>query len=68
FGLRRTLIDEHGVIKGVLDRGEHKSIQTDRVILTLGPVEEVDLVRGIYQAFVHQGYSEREIAADLNQQ
>ena len=67
FGLRRTLIDEHGVIKGVLGRGEHKSIQTDRVILTLGPAEEVDLVRGIYQAFVHQGYSEREIAADLNQ-
>jgi hypothetical protein len=32
------------------------------VILTLGPAEEVDLVREIYQAFVHQGYSEREIA------
>lgn len=67
FGLRRTLIDEHGVIKGLLERGEHKSIQTDRVILTLGPAEEVDLVRSIYRAFVHRGYSEREIADDLNQ-
>lgn len=66
FGLRRTLIDEHGVIKGHLGRGEHKSIQTDRVILTPGPEEEVELVRDIYQAFVHQGYSERDIAADLN--
>lgn len=66
FGLRRTLIDEHGTVKGVLDRGEHKSIQTDRVILTPGPDEEVGLVREIYQAFVHKGRSESEIAADLN--
>ena len=65
--LTSRLIDEHGATKGPLERGEHKSIQTDRVILTLGPAEEVELVRGIYQAFVHQGYSEREIAADLNQ-
>ena len=68
FGLRRTLIDEHGVIKGTLERGEHKSIQTDRVILTLGPIEEVNIVREIYRAFVHQGRSESEIAANLNEQ
>ncbi|WP_425906778.1 recombinase family protein [Nitrobacter sp. TKz-YC02] len=67
FGLRRTLIDDHGIIKGILERGEHKSIQTDRVILTLGPAEEVNLVREIYQAFVHHGRSENEIAADLNE-
>lgn len=66
FGLRRTLIDEHGVTKGFLERGEHKSIQTDRVILTLGPEDEVNLVREIYRSFVYQGYSESEIAADLN--
>ena len=66
FGLRRTLIDEHGAIKGVLSRGEHKSIQTDRVILTPGPDEEVALVRDVYRAFVHEGRSESVIAADLN--
>lgn len=66
FGLRRTLIDEHGVKKGVLERGEHKSIQTDRVILTLGPAEEVSLVQDIYHAFVHQRLNEREIATNLN--
>lgn len=66
FGLRRTLIDEHGTVKGVLDRGEHKSIQTDRVILTPGPDEEVGLVREIYQTFIHKGRSESEIAANLN--
>lgn len=67
FGLRRTLIDEAGATKGVLTRGEHKSIQTDRVILTPGPEEEISAVRGVYAAFVHDGFSEREIADDLNQ-
>lgn len=66
FGLRRTLIDETGTVKGVLGRGEHKSIQTDRVILTPGPDEEVAVVREVYRAFVHDGRTEREIADDLN--
>lgn len=66
FGLRRTLIDEHGTVKGILDRGQHKSIQTDRVILTPGPDEEVSVVHQIYQAFVHKENSESVIAADLN--
>ncbi len=66
FGLRRTLIDETGTTKGVLTRGEHKSIQTDRVILTPGPDEEIAVVRSVYAAFVHDGLSEREIADDLN--
>jgi S1-C subfamily serine protease len=35
YGLRRTLIDQSGSIKGELARGEHKSLQTDRVILVL---------------------------------
>jgi len=66
FGLRRTLIDESGATKGILGRGEQKSIQTDRVILTPGPEEEIDTVRRIYHAFVHEGRSEREISEDLN--
>ncbi|MDB5710365.1 MAG: serine recombinase [Sphingomonas bacterium] len=65
-GLRRTLIDESGAVKGILGRGEHKSIQTDRVILTPGPDEEVELVRSIYRAFVHARRNEGEIAHDLN--
>jgi DNA invertase Pin-like site-specific DNA recombinase len=67
FGLRRALIDEYGEVKGILERGEHKSIQTDRVILTLGPAEEVVLVRNIYHAFVHEGRSESDIATSLNE-
>tara|TARA_R110000782_G_scaffold270373_1_gene370640 strand:- start:7933 stop:9507 length:1575 start_codon:yes stop_codon:yes gene_type:complete len=66
FGLRRTLIDEHGVTKAVLGRGEQKSLQTDRVILTPGPDEEIAVVQEVYRAFVHDGQTEREIAEALN--
>src|SRR4051794_37286134 len=37
FGLRRMLRDGSGNPKGVLKRGEQKSIQTDRVVLVPGP-------------------------------
>ena len=65
YGLRRLLIDQSGHTKGHLIRGEHKSIQTDRVTLALGPAEEVATVRDIYREFVDTGKSEREIADDL---
>lgn len=66
FGLRRRLIDQNFAIKGELARGEHKSIQTDRVILVPGPAEEADTVRWMYRAFVEDRKSERDIADDLN--
>ncbi len=66
FGLRRILVDQHGTIKSELARGEHKSIQTDRVILTLGPPAEVQIVRDIYLWFVQERKTEREIAGLLN--
>lgn len=66
YGLRRRLIDQSGTPKGELARGEHKSIQTDRVILVPGPPEEVDTVRWMYRAFVEDGTPEGEIADILN--
>lgn len=66
YGLRRLLVDERGEAKSQLNRGEQKSLQTDRVILVPGPPEEVDTVRQIYRLFVEQGVSERQIAAQLN--
>ena len=55
YGLRRCLIDQSSTVKGELARGEHKSIQTDRVILVPGPAEEVETVRWIYRSFVDDG-------------
>lgn len=66
YGLRRQLVDEKGAVKAALARGEHKSLQTDRVVLVPGPKEEVDTVRWIYRAFVTEGKPEREIAELLN--
>jgi len=66
FGLRRQLVDEHRAPKAELGRGEHKSLQTDRVILTPGPPEEIEVVRRLYRMFVVQRRSESEIAAALN--
>lgn len=68
YGLRRMLIDEQGNDKGTLKRGEHKSLQTDRVILVPGPQKEIDTVRWIYQCFVDKRMNENEIAVQLNQQ
>jgi DNA invertase Pin-like site-specific DNA recombinase len=61
FGLRRLLIDENNNPKGELERGDRKSLQTDRVVLTPGPPEEIEQVHSIYSMFVEEGKSEREI-------
>ena len=66
YGLRRMLIDQHGSIKSELTRGEHKSLQTDRVILMPGPDEEVQTVNQIYRWFIDEGIVEAEIAERLN--
>jgi len=68
YGLRRMLIDHTHKEKGVLARGEKKSLQTDRVILVRGPEEEVRVVQWIYQMFIRENRSEREIAEILNAQ
>jgi hypothetical protein len=40
YGLRRRMIDQSGNPKAILAFGERKSLQTDRVVLELGPAEE----------------------------
>ena len=66
FGLRRVLVDQTGVLKGELKRGEHKSLQTDRVILMPGPENEIQTVKKIYNWFINDGLIELEIAKRLN--
>ena len=68
FGLRRMLVDQSGQKKALLKIGEHKSLQTDRVILVPGPEDEVKLVKWIYGAFLDEGKTESDIAAALNAQ
>ena len=67
FGLRRMLRDVNGIHKGVLNRGEQKSIQTDRVILVPGPQEEIEIVRWMYRTFVEERIVESKVASMLNE-
>jgi DNA invertase Pin-like site-specific DNA recombinase len=67
YGLRRVLIDQHGSFKSELTRGEHKCLQTDRVILMPGPEEEVRIVNLIYRWFIDEGLVESAIAVRLNE-
>jgi DNA invertase Pin-like site-specific DNA recombinase len=67
YGLRRILVDQHGVIKTELMHGEQKNLQTDRVILKPGPEEEVRIIGLIYRWFIDEGLFESEIANRLNE-
>ncbi|MER9421664.1 recombinase family protein [Mesorhizobium sp. M0317] len=66
YGLRRVLVDQNQNPKAELERGEQKSIATDRVILVPGPKHEVDTVREVYRKFITENRTEREIAEILN--
>ena len=67
YGLRRMRVDQEGKPRGILGRGQYKSLQTDRVILVPGPEEEVETVRWIYGQFVDGTRTEGEIAEMLNE-
>jgi hypothetical protein len=66
YGLRRLLLDQSGSPKAVLARGERKSLQTERVILTPGPEEELATVRRVYDLFTNQQRTEADLADLLN--
>src|SRR3954451_8987684 len=62
YGLRRRLLDQDRRPRAILDRGEHKSLQTDRVVLETGPPVEVETVRRMFRLFVDEKCSPSEIA------
>jgi hypothetical protein len=66
FALQRALVDESGAFKGVLARGQQKSLKTERVILMPGLPSEVATVRRIFDLFVSQKLPESKIAIVLN--
>ena len=67
FGLRRQLVDRENRPKALLNLGEQKSLQTDRVILVPGPDDEISIVRDVYESFTVDRRSEKEIADLLNE-
>jgi DNA invertase Pin-like site-specific DNA recombinase len=67
YGFRRMLVDQNGKPKFVLNRGERKSIATDRVILVPGPTEELDVVNEIFCLYALEHWSPNEVAKTLNE-
>jgi DNA invertase Pin-like site-specific DNA recombinase len=68
YGLRRLLVDQNGIAKCILGRGEWKNITTDRIVLVPGPSHEIQVVRLIFSMFVHDRKHERRIVEVLNRQ
>jgi DNA invertase Pin-like site-specific DNA recombinase len=67
YGLRRFLLDDGRIPKMQLERGQQKSLQTDRIILVPGPSAEVGIVRRIFSSFVEDRKSVRLITWGLNE-
>ena len=65
YGLRRVRVDMSGREQGILNAGEYKNLQTDRVILRPGPPEEVEVVGRIFRLFVQDRMTEAQIACRL---
>jgi DNA invertase Pin-like site-specific DNA recombinase len=66
YGCDRLLLDEARKPVHVLERGQKKGIQNQRVSLTLGPEEQVTTVRRIFAELVDDGLDVEEIAESLN--
>lgn len=65
YGLRRLLIDQFGKKRQMLERGERKGTQTDRVVLVPGPLKERRTVRWMFEQVV-AGKTYTRIARELN--
>ncbi|HQI27882.1 MAG TPA: recombinase family protein [Sedimentisphaerales bacterium] len=66
YGFRRLLLNEARQPVQILQPGERKSIQNQRVTLALGDEREVAVVRRIFREFTEGGRHEQAIAEGLN--
>jgi DNA invertase Pin-like site-specific DNA recombinase len=66
FGLRRELLNEQRLSRGLLETGQRKALQTDRIVLRPGPVSERKIVRRIFRLLVNERKGFKEIATKLN--
>lgn len=66
YGFRRLLLNESRQPVQILQPGERKGIQNQRVTLALGDEREVAVVRRIFREFTDEGRHEQAIADGLN--
>jgi DNA invertase Pin-like site-specific DNA recombinase len=65
YGVRRLVVDEHGVAKGILEAGNRKGFRSDRVVPIPGPKHEIAVINRIYKLYI-AGKSHHRIAEILN--
>jgi DNA invertase Pin-like site-specific DNA recombinase len=65
YGFRRELRDERGKRRLLLEAGETKAAQTDRVVFVPGPPEEIVVINRIFDMFGNHGMSFAAIARAL---
>lgn len=68
FGFRRQLIDRNGKLKGILEPGETKALNSDRVLVIAGPKDERETIKRIFHLYTNRNYSFRAIANKLNKE
>ena len=68
YGFHRLLLDEQRNPVQILEKGQRKSIQNQRVTLAPGAPEEVAVVRLVFQEFVQSSRTPIQIASHLNGQ
>jgi DNA invertase Pin-like site-specific DNA recombinase len=68
YGLRRMMISASLTAKQTLERGEYKSLSTDRIVLVPGPRNEVECVGNIYKLVTQDRLGPTQIARRLNQE
>ncbi len=68
YGLRRLVVDSHGRHRGVLEHGERKCVQTDRVVMGLGPPRELKVLRWIFEQVANRRAKATQIMRALNAQ
>ena len=66
YGFHRVLLDEQRNPVQILERGQRKSIQNQRVTLTPGNPDELAVVERVFRSFVQRKRSPKQIAATLN--
>jgi DNA invertase Pin-like site-specific DNA recombinase len=68
YGFHRLLLDEKRNPVQILEQGQRKSIQNQRVTLMPGDSDEIAVVKRIFREFVQRQYTPRQIAEILNKQ
>jgi DNA invertase Pin-like site-specific DNA recombinase len=66
YALRRQVVDDLGVPRGILKFGQRKSLSTHKIVYARGSAKEVAIVRRVFELFVYDRIPLTEIARWVN--